>query len=73
MRAGISMTSDKMSYSTNTRTARWKILDRFVSAFERIADAFETSVINQNKIVEQTVKTMKMATDLDPTQGPSPY
>jgi hypothetical protein len=38
--------------------------ERIISAIERFVEAFEAGVANQSKIVEQTIKTMKMAQDL---------
>lgn len=40
------------------------LLTRVVSALERLVDAYETSVVNQSKIAEQTIETMKMAREM---------
>lgn len=53
------------------RDREYELLARFVSALERVAESYEVQVINQAKIVDQTVKTMQMATELDPIQGPT--
>ena len=47
-----------------------ELLERFVSALERIAEAYETQVVNQSKVIDQTLKTMKMATEFPSDQQP---
>ena len=44
--------------------------ERFVTALERIAETYETQVINQSKVIDQTLRTMKMATDFGSDQKP---
>lgn len=44
-----------------------EIIERLVSAFERIAEAYEVQVISQTKMVEQTLAIMRSATNIDPT------
>ena len=38
--------------------------ERIISAWERFVEAIEAGVTNQSRIVDQTIKTMKMAQDL---------
>jgi hypothetical protein len=38
--------------------------ERIISALERLVEAIEAGVTNQSRIVDQTIKTMKMAQDL---------
>jgi len=38
--------------------------ERFVEAFERMADALEASTATQARIAEQSIQTMKATTDI---------
>jgi hypothetical protein len=40
------------------------LLTRVVSAIERFVEAYETSIVNQTKVTEQTIETMKMAREM---------
>jgi hypothetical protein len=39
------------------------LLERLVAALERITEAYETSVINQSRMVEKTLRTLDLASE----------